>query len=190
VLSTGATVAVIQPARRVDPGDVLALLELTEAQSNLLVAGVATSAISGCLGYRFDFTILDSLQVVGPSGAPRGGAKSTFAATSDTVRAIPAGLTARIPCPSIPVLGVDTLLRTVEGAAVALRIRRSDSPRVILLVSDAMLLGTQGRRTPELPALLGRELMGHSRHLVFDEYHQVGAGGSLPGPPWQWSPGG
>jgi hypothetical protein len=191
---TGAIVAVIQPSRNVAVNDAFGLLELSDDRAHLLVAGLGVGAIYTCLGYDLDFSILDAARVRGPSGVERRGVNSTFKARPDTARTVSAGLSERIPCPAIPVARVDRLLETTEGAPVLLRVHRRDSPRVILLLSDASLLGTLGLRAAELPEVLLLELRRHGRDLVFDEYHHVGAGGSLwrsaltwsTGSPWGW----
>ena len=175
----GATVALIQPARGVSVTDAFALLNLTARGANLLIAGEGTQLLMGCLGYDLNYSILDSARVLGPSGTARLGVVTTLEPLPATRRTVSTGFAGQVPCPAIPVARADTLLRTVSGEAVVLRLHRADSPAVFMLVSDASLLGNQSLRTAELPEFILATVLALGGDVVFDEYHHLGAEGSL-----------
>ncbi|MGQ0649792.1 MAG: DUF4350 domain-containing protein [Gemmatimonadaceae bacterium] len=186
-IAGGATVVLAQPAVPLTVNDALALLALTEGTSHLLVAGVGAQTIYRCLGYELDFSFLDSARVLGSSGVVRRRVASTFRTDTDTARTMSSGLIERVSCPDVPVASVDTLLRTDADEPVVLRLHRSDSDNAILLLSDAVLISNAGLATVELPEVLVREVLALSDHVVFDEYHQFGASGSLWRATLQWT---
>ena len=182
-----ATVLVVQPSRGLAAGDALHLLDLTSRTTSLLVAGAATEGVFRCLGWDVDYALIDSARVVGPSGLVRRGVTTVLSRRASTDRSMASGPGQRAPCPAVPIASVDTLLRTDRGQPVALAVRRADSKRVILVVSDAALVSNAGLAVPELPEVIVGALFRTGGRLVFDEFHHVGTGGSLLRATLGWS---
>jgi hypothetical protein len=83
---------------------------------------------------------------------------------------------------------VDTLLTTITGRVVALRLYRADLDRQVVLVADGGLLRNRALRdTPAGPFALGL-FVGRYDRVVFEEAHQgFDAGGSLAAAVLDWS---
>ena len=192
-LARDAAILVVEPRVDLTGHEVSTLLGLTGRTASVVLAGPLTLPAVRCLGYRFDYSLFDSLRVRGPSGASRGHITTTL--VRDTVPARPRNDLEEAPvCPVFADAGVDTLLRTTGNAAVMLRVRRLASPHVVLILSDASLLGTAALARPELPQVIVRTLLALGPHVIFDEYHQEGTGGSMwraavgwsRDSPWGW----
>ncbi len=82
---------------------------------------------------------------------------------------------------------VDTLLRTVNDRALALRLRFPSGGEAILLADARFLTNRALKETDAGVTVLPWFLAGRTRQVVVDEYHLgFGAGGSLPGASWAW----
>ena len=82
---------------------------------------------------------------------------------------------------------VDTLLRTITGGAVALRLRYPSGGEVILLADGQFLTNRALKETDAGLAVLPWLLDGGTRRVTVDEYHLgFSEGGSLPGASWAW----
>jgi hypothetical protein len=183
----GATLVVVQPSRGFAVSDAAHLIALTAGTTNLLAAGDALRAVHRCLGWDVDYMFIDSAGVLGPSGFVRRGVTTTFSGSRDPTRTLSSGVAGREPCPVAPIASVDTLLRTERDAPVALLLRRADSGRSIVLVSDPALVSNAGLAVGELPEVLVGALLRLGDHVVFDEYHHLGTGGSLWRTTLDWS---
>lgn len=184
--TTGATVALIQPPRGLGTADVGTVLGLTDAHANLLLAGFTVGNAIACLGWGYDFSVLDSVGVRAPDGTVRGRVNVTF--SRDTVpRRRPVTQLDAPACPTVPVSRVDTVLATARGAPVMLRLHRADSPRVILLVSDVSLISNSGLRVRGAPEAAIRAIMEAGPHVIFDEYPNDPPKGSMAAVALAWS---
>ncbi len=154
----------------------------------ILTAGV--TGIEDCFGYRSDR----------PPGVGRDSAKVPRAGwhlpvARRVLRALPAeSLSAHRSreadegrCEPRLATRVDTLLRTVNDRALALRLRFPSGGEAILLADARFLTNRALKETDAGVTVLPWFLAGRTRQVVVDEYHLgFGAGGSLPGASWAW----
>jgi hypothetical protein len=190
----GATLAVINPAQSLSENEVETLFSLPASGTNVLLAGPNTADLLRCLGLRIHFAILDSSRVVGPSGVERRGVTTTF--TRDSLfRPRRDAFGDDQECPAIALASTDTILRAKSGQGVLLRLHLQGSDGVMLLLSDASLIGTTAFAADELPEVIVGALLAASRKVIFDEYHHLGPQGSMlraavawtRRSPWGWS---
>jgi hypothetical protein len=161
--------------------------------ADLVLAGKSAQPLMRCFGYQVNRRILDSVRVAPPGMAPGSGwpwVRATLIATRqgvvvDSSRSFDAE---RVACVVPPILAVDTLLLSDKGRPVALRLRRGDTPRNVILVADEELFRNRSLRHSEAgPFVLGL-FAGENDRVVFEEYHHgYGASGSLGAMAVEWS---
>ena len=188
----GSVLLILGPSLEVSAPEVGAIVAYA-ASSDLVLAGKAAESLMRCFGYRVHQRLFDSALVVRP-GAPVAAdapwARATLVATGvsrvvDSSRLFDVG---RIACQVPPVHALDTLLLTDAGRLVAVRLRRSDVARTVILVSDEELFRNRTlRRTWAGPFVLDLVTAGR-RRVVFDEFHHgFGPSGSLAALAIAWS---
>lgn len=190
----GALLAVINPPQGFSDNELDAILTANERGGNVLLAGPQTTSLMRCLGLTFNYAILDSSRVMGPSGRPRHGVLTTLVADTNAVTRRNM-LGESYQCPGVAIASIDTLLRTEREQNVMLRLHVEDTDAVFLLVSDAGLLGTTALRSEELPEFIVQAILATSTRVLFDEYHHLGGQGSMMratiawtrGSPWGWA---
>jgi hypothetical protein len=90
-------------------------------------------------------------------------------------------------CDTPSTLRADTLLRTIGGRVVALRLEISGG-RAVTLVADDLLFSNRALRSSSAGPFALRLVAGRYGRIVFDEYHQgYGPSGSLAGALLDWS---
>lgn len=186
-----AVVAVLGPETPLTAGDARHLLQLP---SDLLLAGPGAEAAIRCLGYevRARPEWRDSIRTRSPPGAEHLPAPRLSAVlAADTARRVAdagAGYDGRtvaceVPRPS----GVDTLMRTIRGSAVVLRLSYPGGRTATLVADDALFGNRTLRRTLAGGFTLGL-VAGRYDRMVVDEYHHgYTAAGSLGGAALAWS---
>lgn len=161
-------------------------------QADLVLAGESASSLMRCFGYRVKAMRFDSVQAMAPghrfAAAPW--VHATLEPThervdEDSARAFDVG---RSSC-TVPLFrGVDTLLLSSPRRLVALRLRRADLDRSVILLADEELLRNRTLRRTDAGPFVLRLFRGRYRRIVFEEYHHgYGAQGSLAGAALAWS---
>jgi hypothetical protein len=90
-------------------------------------------------------------------------------------------------CQTPDVALTDTLLRTVGGRTVALKLHLAQG-RTVTLVADDLIFSNRALRSSSAGPFTLRLVVGRYRRVVFDEYHHgYGPSGSLPGALLSWS---
>jgi hypothetical protein len=196
--STGSrrsALVLLDPSLGLRPAEEERLRAWNEARAghDLVLAGPGVADVMSCYGYALDWRHLDSLELHPPEDAGTGRwpevagviAASTDTTVTDSSRAEDATVT-RCAVPAYR--RVDTLLTTMSGRVVALRLVRDPGGGDVLLVADAGLLRNRALRdSPAGPFILGL-FAGRYDLVIFDEAHQgYGAGGSLAGATLAWS---
>ena len=183
---------ILAPSAEFSAPERSAVLAFGEA-ADLILAGRDAQALMRCFGYRVNRRILDSAAVAPPGLRPGPRApwvRATLIATGqpvvvDSSRAYDVD---RVSCVVPPLAGVDTLLLSTQGRPVALRLRRADHPRAVVLVADEELFRNRAlRRTDAGPFALGL-FAGRYDRVIFEEYHHgYGTAGSLSALTIDWS---
>jgi hypothetical protein len=183
---------ILAPSAEFSAPERTAVLAFAE-NADLILAGRDAQSLMRCFGYRVNRRILDSAAVAPPGVRPGPRApwvRATLSATGqrvvvDSSRAFDVD---RVSCVVPPLAGVDTLLLSTQGRPVALRLRRADRPREVVLVADEELFRNRAlRRTEAGPFALGL-FAGRYDRVVFEEYHHgYGAAGSLSALTVDWS---
>jgi hypothetical protein len=178
-----ATLVVADPSVTLRADDVLTILDWSASGGDLVLGGEGTTPVMRCLGYSPRLLVLDSVRVRAPSGRDAGWVHAELRKEIDaevTIRDGPLSSGAdAVVCPPAAISAADTVLRSVDGAPVAVRLTRRDTVTMtrdgsstILLLSDMALLNNRGLREAEIPEILLGSLLSRSRAVVFDEYHQ------------------
>jgi hypothetical protein len=186
----GTILALVDPAFGFSVGEREEILawHAGEPGGDLLLAGPGASGLMRCFGHRVDWRAPDSVALRGVSGWPRVGgviAGMSDSVVTDSSRMADVGLTG---CVVPPVAHTDTLLLSMTGRVVALRLTRADVDRRVILLADAGLLRNRALR--ETPAgVFALDLLGGGYdRVIFEEAHQgFGMGGSLAGATLDWS---
>ena len=188
----GVVLVILAPSAEFSAPERSAVLAFAE-DADLLLAGRNAQSLMRCFGYRVDRRILDSAAVAPPGLRPGPRApwvRATLSATGQRVviDSSRASDVDRVSCVVPPLAGVDTLLLSTRGRPVALRLRRADRPREVVLVADEELFRNRAlRRTEAGPFVLGL-FAGRYQRVVFEEYHHGhGAAGSLSALTIDWS---
>ena len=161
--------------------------------ADLILAGRDAESLMRCFGYRVNRRILDSAAVAPPGVRPGPRApwvRATLAATRQrvVVDSSRASDVDRVSCVVPPLAGVDTLLRSTQGRPVALRLRRADRAREVVLVADEELFRNRALRRTEAGSFTLGLFAGRYDRVVFEEYHHgYGAAGSLSALTIDWS---
>jgi hypothetical protein len=186
----GGALAVLEPSVPLTPASILALAD-SGANDPLVLVGPATGSVMRCFGYQTELLPDSSaVRVSGDAGTgaePEPRVRSVLRSTDETVvvdssRASDADV-ARC---DVPVLArIDTLLATVHGALVAVRL--TARRREVVLVADPNLVRNRTlKETAAGPVVLG--WFARYRVVWFDEYHHgYATGGSLARATWDWS---
>jgi len=158
----------------------------------LLLAGRGAAAVMRCYGYGIDWRTLDSTEVR-PAGDEAGSwprtpgvlASRTDTLVADSSRQDDVGIT---ECVVPPVARVDTLITSVTGRVVALRLHRGDTGGEVVIAADAGFFRNRTlRETPAGPFTLGL-FAGRYRRVIFEEaHHGFEEGGSLARATLAWS---
>jgi hypothetical protein len=155
------------------------------------LAGDGAESVMWCLGYEVRLPRADTVAAVGGGGS-NWGARPTvhgvLAPRSDSAEmapSMPSDL--RAACATPARLAVDTLLRTVRGRPVALRLALQGGRQATLVADDGLFANRTLRETAAGPFALSLVLSRYDR-IVVDEYHQgFDASGSLAGATFTWS---
>ncbi len=170
--------------------ELAAIADYVGRGGRIFVAGV--TGIETCFGYRSQRLRrgagADSAAVRGPAGwrvpdARRGLRRMP----PESLAAEPGAGAPEQRCTARPGARVDTLLRTVDGGAVALRLLFPSGGEVILLADGRFLTNRALRETDAGLAVLPWFLDGRTHRVTTDEYHLgFGLRGSLSGASWAW----
>ena len=161
--------------------------------ADLILAGRDAESLMRCFGYRVNRRILDSAAAVPPGGRPGPRApwvRAALVATGqrvvvDSSRAYDVD---RVSCVVPPFAGVDTLLLSTQGRPVALRLRRADHPRDVVLVADEELFRNRALRRTDAGRFALGLFAGRYDRVIFEEYHHgFGTTGSLSALTIDWS---
>jgi hypothetical protein len=163
-------------------------------EGGLVLAGRGAAQVMRCFGYALDWRFLDSVEVRSPSVEVEVGnwprAAGVLASSSDTIVADSSRLedTGVTECIVPPIARVDTLVTSVTGRVVALRLEREDTGGEVVVVADAGLFRNRALRdTPAGPFALSL-FAGRYRRVIFEEaHHGFQEGGSLAGATLAWS---
>lgn len=194
-----------QSPRRVllllDPGSDLSSGEVEQvlrwaaagAGTGLVLAGRGAADLMRCFGYALDWRFLDSVGVRGTQAGAAGTwpkVAGVLAVTSDTVisdssRVEDATITeCRVP----PVASIDTLLTSVSGRVVALRLHRADTEGEVVILSDVGLLRNRALKETEAGPFALALFAGRYDQVIFEEaHHGFAEEGSLLGATLGWS---
>ena len=185
--TSGTVLAAIGPTSPLDAGDATALAALAKAGMDLLLAGGETEAAMRCFGYgvrpKLRAEAAASVEATGPSYV------------LDVRAVLRESAADGAPCGAPPVARVDTLLRTADGEAAALRLDLASGARATLVASDAIFSNRVLRASAGAPFAL-RLVAGRYERLLVDEYnHGFGPSGRLDravlawirGTPWGWA---
>lgn len=178
-----ATLVVADPSVTLHADDVLTILDWSASGGDLVLGGEGTTPVMRCLGYSPRLLVLDSVRVRAPSGRSAGWVHAELRKEVDAEVTIRDGPlrpgSEAVVCPPAAISSADTVLRSVDGAPVAVRLTRRDTvtatrdgSSTILLLSDMALLNNRGLREAEIPEILLGGMLSRSRTVVFDEYHQ------------------
>ncbi|MGE5925934.1 MAG: DUF4350 domain-containing protein [Gemmatimonadota bacterium] len=192
VAERGVVYAVLDPVAALSPLDGLELTSVVAAGGSLILAGRGTASAMACYGYapmptsgRAALVAGDTVETWGrllqlPDSVAR--RRSLLDDGSD------------IACGPIPARA-ETLLATLEGAPVALRLY-PDSGGSVTLVADGGLFANRALRESGAGEFALGLVAGRARRLVVDEYHHgFGPGGGMAAAvrawlvrsPWGWA---
>jgi hypothetical protein len=187
-----AMYAVLDPAAALSPLDGLELTRVVAQGGSLLLAGRGTTAAMACYGYA---------TIPAPGAAAMIG-RDTIEAWATLAR-LPDSVARRrgviedgsdVSCGPIPAR-VETVLTTIEGTPVALRLA-PDSGGTVTLVADGGLFGNRALRETAAGEFALGLVAGRASRLIVDEYHHgFGPGGGmlaaltdwLGDSPWGWA---
>lgn len=189
--SAGVVVAVLGPQEPLSPPDVRHLLRLP---ADLLLAGSGAESAIRCLGYevRARPEWRDSIRTRSPEGAehlpaPRVSAVLASDSARDIVDSSAAYDGRRVRCEVPQPSRVDTLLRTIRGSAVVVRLWYPDGRAATLVADDGLFRNRTLRRTLAGAFALGLVADRYDRVIVDEYHHGYVAAGSLGGAAIAWS---
>lgn len=189
IAGPGTLVAVLGPSSPLAPNEGA---EIASLHADLLLAGAGAAAALRCLGYDVRSRWRDSLIVVAPAGSearpfPRSRAVLVRRRPGVTIDSIGDAEGGIVTC-TLPVArSVDTLLRTVGGQPVVVRLALEDARTVTLVADDRLFANRVLRETAAGPFALGL-VVPRYRRVVVDEYHHgFDASRSLSGATWDWT---
>jgi len=189
-LGNATVLAVIGPTEEIDPLEAGAIAEFGK-RHDLLLAGNGAEAAIRCYGYIVE-TRLHPVLAVMPGQRM---AASDLRVWAVLARAQPRARRTPVAwddqdyavCDPPTVLRADTLLRTVGGRVVALRLEISGG-RAVTLVADDLLFSNRALRSSSAGPFALRLVAGRYDRIFFDEYHNgFGPSGSLAGSVLDWS---
>jgi hypothetical protein len=182
--------AVVGPSEEVDPVEADAIVRYGRTH-DLLLAGKGADAVMRCYGYAVE-TRPNPMLTVAPGQPPANSDLRVWAVVARASRRGPRAPSAwddELPalCKTPDVGLTDTLLRTVGGRTVALRLHLPEG-RTVTLVADDLIFSNRALRSSAAGPFALRLAVGRYRRVVFDEYHHgYGPSGSLPGALLSWS---
>jgi hypothetical protein len=161
---------------------------------DLVLAGRGAAQVMRCFGYALDWRFFDSVEVMPRSFETEFGAwpkaAGVLASSRDTIVADSSRLedTGVMACSVPPIARVDTLITSITGRVVALRLERQDTGAEVVVLADAGFFRNRAlRETPAGPFALG-VFAGRYRRVIFEEaHHGFREGGSLAGATLAWS---
>ncbi len=183
----GTVFAVLGPTLPLDGADATTLAGMAAAGIDLLLAGAEADAGMRCFGYR----VRPKLRAVEAATVEPGAAPATLEVLAVLRRARPDST----PCAAPLVARVDTLLRTADGEAAALRLELASGAAATLVADDAIFANRVLRSSVAAPFVL-RLVAGRYERLLVDEYdHGFGPSGRLDQAvltwiertPWGWA---
>ncbi len=190
----GRTVlALLQPSAPLEPSEAGTIREWASREDggDLILAGPSTNPLMRCFGYAVEWRPFDSVTVRPPAGNGQWPPMAAvLAATTETVVADSSRVadTRVTGCAVAPLSGVDTLLMSTSGRALALRLRRADVPRSVVVLADVGLLRNRALRETDAGPFALRLFTGRYDRVIFEEaHHGFTAGGSLAGATLEWS---
>ncbi len=189
----GTALVLLDPSSPIEGTEVEQIRAWDDAnRGGLFLAGRGASAVMRCYGYGLDWRGYDSVAVAAPGGEP-GTWPSTaavLAGISDTIVADSSrwGDVGVTECVVPPIARVDTLITSVTGRVVALRLHRGDTGGEVVIVADAGFFRNRAlRETPAGPFALSL-FGGRYRRVIFEEaHHGFQEGGSLARATLAWS---
>jgi hypothetical protein len=187
--SRGEVIAILGPATPLDAVEARHLLGLPV---DLLLAGNASASVIRCLGYHVSVRQpTDPAATRAPAGgedlpSPRAWAVLLPHAARQIVDS--AGYEGRkVPC-EVPVpTRVDTLLQTVTGRLVVVRLTYPDDRAVTLVADDRLFRNRTLRNTSAGELVLGLVAPRYRRVVVDEFHHGYQTAGSLTGAALGWS---
>lgn len=186
-----AVVAVLGPSNPLSPADARHLLRLP---ADLLLAGPGAESAIRCLGYevRARPEWRDSIRTRSPERAEHLPAPrvSAVLASESAQEVVDSGagydgrrVVCEVPRPS----RVDTLLQTVRGSAVVVRLSYPGGRAATLVADDRLFRNRALRRTLAGTFALGLVADRYDRMIVDEYHHGYVAAGSLGGAALAWS---
>ena len=155
--------AVIGPTFTLDEADAITLAAMATAGIDLLLAGGQASPAVRCFGYAVRPKLrAEQATSVDPAGP-------TYPLDVHAVlHEVPGDSP---PCGAAPLVArVDTLLRTSDGEAAALRLELGSGARATLVADDEIFANRVLRGSASAPFVL-RLVAGRYQRLLVDEYH-------------------
>jgi Domain of unknown function (DUF4350) len=189
-VNTTTVLAVVGPTEAIDPLEAAAIAAFG-TRHDLLLAGEGAEAAMRCYGYTVEPRLHPMLALVPGQRM----ATSDMRVWAVLARAQPRPRRAPVAwddegyavCDTPSTLRADTLLRTIGGRVVALRLEISGG-RAVTLVADDLLFSNRALRSSSAGPFALRLVAGRYGRIVFDEYHQgYGPSGSLAGALLDWS---
>lgn len=189
-VSRGAVIAVLGPDR---PLAALEARHLVQLPTDLLLAGPGAESAIRCFGYHVRARERrDSIRTRSPEGAePLPAPRVSAVLVAHSARRIVDSTAAydgrRVPCEVPQPSGVDTLLETIRGHLVVVRLSFQEGRTAILVADDGLFRNRTLRETLAGTFVLGLVTDRYER-LIVDEYHHgYTAAGSLGGAALVWS---
>ncbi len=184
--STDQAYALLAPSAPLTSPEKRAVLQFGKS-ADLVLAGLTTSPLMRCFGYRVAPHLLEAIPVTG-TGTPALSVGAVLLATHDSTYGDSSRVfdVAPFTCKVSPHLHPVTLLASDRGA-VAVRIDSAIGVHAVILVSDVAVFRNLTLRTS--PAgVFALQLLVPYRRVIFDEYHHgYGPSGSLVAATLAWS---
>jgi hypothetical protein len=182
--------AVIGPTEEIDPLEAAAIVGFGGSH-DLLLAGKGADTAMRCYGYSVE-TRPNAMLAVAPGQRPADSDVRVWAVLARTrtrarrgpVRWDDEGVAV---CTTATPTRADTLLRTVGGRVVALRLEVAGG-RAVTLIADDLLFSNRAVRSSAAGPFALRLVVGRYDRILIDEYHHgYGPSGSLAGAVLEWS---
>jgi len=189
-VGNATVLAVIGPTEEIDPLEAAAIAAFGK-RHGLLLAGEGAEAAMRCYGYAVETRVHPMLAVTPGERMAASDLRvwAVLARAQPRARRAPAAWDDQgyAACDVPPVLRADTLLRTVGGRVVALRLEMSGG-QAVTLVADDLLFANRAVRSSSAGPFTLRLVAGRYDRILFDEYHNgYGPSGSLAGSVLDWS---
>jgi hypothetical protein len=188
--------AILDPSRPLSTGEGIALARQVEVR-DLLLVGDGAEPVMRCFGYRLTWTDNRRVRVPGPPPDSLTVWKVLVPDSAATVRDRSSG-TDRVErsCTVPAITAVDTLLATIDGHPVLLRLHVDD--RVVMLAADGAMLNNRRLRRPAIGVAMLTPIRRTFSALAIDEFHHGFSTGKATSPgravlawsltsPWGWA---